>query len=103
MAKPYDPHRSVPASSVAIATRAAVVERAMVSAEPAYTDTELLDKLEEIINRERAILLHVGDANVRGVAGIGLRTGHLNRTLRQALTSALGKPKPKTRTAGGGQ
>lgn len=52
-----------------------------------FTDTERLDWLEREANEPGGILLH--DGSERGRKGIGLRPGFVNRTLRQAIDSAL--------------
>jgi hypothetical protein len=54
------------------------------------TDAQRLDFLEEFINKEGGILLHDGTAKNFGFAGLGLRPGTLNRTLRQAIDDCAG-------------
>jgi hypothetical protein len=51
----------------------------------AKRDSVRLDALEEYVNANRALLLHTGDVETKGFNGLGLRPGHLVRTLRQAL------------------
>jgi hypothetical protein len=52
------------------------------------TDTEMIDWLEEFVNREGAILLHDGNSNPHGHVGLGLRPGDLRRTLRDAIAQS---------------
>jgi len=59
-----------------------------------WTDSARLDWLEAQINEHGEIHLHDGD-HPRG-AGLGLRPGAVNRTLREAIDSAMG-PQAKER------
>lgn len=52
------------------------------------SDTEMIDWLEAVINKEGAILLHDGKSNPYHILGLGLRPGFVCRTLRQAITQA---------------
>jgi hypothetical protein len=56
------------------------------------TDAERLDWLEDFINREGWIMLHDGSKSNFGCAGIGLRPGYMDRTLREAIDEASGVP-----------
>lgn len=62
---------------------------------PKSEDSRILDWLEDYVNKHGAILLHDGSyAGVRPgetFNGIGMRPGALNRTLRQAVTLAMGR------------
>ncbi len=62
------------------------------------TDSQMIDWLEEFVNREGAILLHDGDSNPHGHVGLGLRPGNLRRTLREAIAQAA-EPESKGRGA----
>lgn len=50
-------------------------------------DKDRLDWLERMANLKGGILLH--DGSETGRCGLGLRTSNLNRTLREAIDSAM--------------
>lgn len=52
------------------------------------TDAQRLDWLEARANEKGGLLLH--DGTERGRTGLGLRPGHLNRSLREAIDAAMG-------------
>ena len=52
------------------------------------TDSEMIDWLEEFVNKNGSILLYDGKSNVGGLVGFGLRPGFSNRTLREAITQS---------------
>jgi hypothetical protein len=54
----------------------------------AKEDAADLDWLEAFVNHEGALVLHTGNADVGKYPGLGLRPGHLVRTLREAIRSA---------------
>jgi hypothetical protein len=56
------------------------------------TDSEMIDWLEAFVNEHGALVLHTGEANCGGNAGLGLRPGLMCRTLRDAIAQASGKP-----------
>lgn len=59
-------------------------------------DGLIVDRLQEIVDLEGALLLHNGSGAGKGFIGFGLK--HLNRTLRQAvqsdIDSAIAKEQP---------
>ncbi len=55
------------------------------------TDTERIDFLEKFVNEQGALLLHDGSNGGFPFAGLGLRPGTLNRTLRQAIDQCAGE------------
>lgn len=55
--------------------------------EEAQRDSERLDWLEQQANRQGGLLLHDGAEHGRN--GLGLRPGHLSRTLREAIDTAM--------------
>jgi len=50
-------------------------------------DSDRIDWLERAANQKGGILLH--DGSETGRNGLGLRPGHLERTLRQAIDAAM--------------
>ncbi len=54
-------------------------------------DTARIDGLEAFVNRQGALVIHTGEADCGEHCGLGLRPGHLRRTLREALDQMLAR------------